>query len=596
MNPEDKTDTRPNMSLLASAKRALPFLDSCRLSIVMVVFLTAVISAVEALEPLLMKVLFDALALENPYHQFTLAAAGLIGLGIAHQGVCAFLNWLTWRARIHVQFNLQKAVVDRLFSLPLLYFRKKSVGGLVTQMNRAIDGAMAAFSETTKILPNFIYLVISLLSMYYLDWRLFLLALAFAPLPTVLGTWAAIEQQERELKLLGCWTRIFSRFNEALAAISIVKSFSRERAEGDWFKAEVDHTNRIVMRGVRRDTSFGSASGLIVKFGRLAVALVGGYFVIRGEVTIGTVVAFIGYTGGLYGPVQALTATYQTLKKTAVFLGSLFEILDAPDPLADRPDARRIKAVQGRVRFDNVCFGYTDADLVLRNFNLEIAPGETVAFVGPSGAGKTTIVSLLQRFFDPVRGAIYVDGADIRTLRKDSLRTQMACVLQEHVLFNDTVRNNIAYGRPDATLDEVRAAAEAGNAHEFIQRLPRGYDSVVGEGGALLSVGQRQRICIARALLRDAPILILDEATSALDMEAEASVQAALGTLMQGRTCIVIAHRLHTLVTADRIIVIRDGRIETSGTHAELMRTSAYYAGLVRTQGGAPEDPARLAA
>jgi ATP-binding cassette subfamily B protein len=596
LNPEENIDTPPKMSLLAAAKRTLPFLESCRFSIVSVVLLTAVISAVEALEPLLLKVLFDSLALDNPWHQFTLAAAGLIGLGVAHQGICAFLNWLTWRARITVQFNLQKSVVDRLFSLPLLYFRKKSVGGLVTQMNRAIDGAMAAFSEATKIFPNFIYLAISHVSMYYLDWRLFLLALAFAPLPTILGTWAAIEQQEREIKILAAWTRIFSRFNEALMGISLVKCFSKENAEGQWFKHHVDQTNRIVLKGVKRDTSFGSASGLIVKFGRLATALAGGYYVIRGEVTIGTVVAFIGYTAGLYGPVQALTSTYQVLKKTSVFLGSIFEILDTPDPLADRPDAKRIKAVQGRVRFENVHFGYTDATPVLRNFNLDIAAGETVAFVGPSGAGKTTIISLLQRFFDPCQGAIYVDGIDIRTVRTDSLRTHMACVLQEHVLFNDTVRTNIAYGRPDASMAEIQAAAEAANAHEFITRLPRQYLSAVGEGGALLSLDQRQRLCIARALLRDAPILILDEATSALDMEAEASVQAALATLMQGRTCIVIAHRLHTLVNADRIIVIRDGRIETSGAHAELMRKSDYYAGLVRTQGGAPEDPARMAA
>ncbi|HTY95250.1 MAG TPA: ABC transporter ATP-binding protein [Steroidobacteraceae bacterium] len=585
------------MSLLTSAKRTVPFLSSCRLSIVLVVLLTAMISAVEAIEPLLMKVLFDSLGLENPYHQFTLAAAGLVALGVAHQAVCAFLNWLTWRARITVQFNIQKSLVDRLFSLPILYFRKRSVGGLITQMNRAIDGAMAAFSETTKILPNFIYLAISLVSMYYLDWRLFLLALAFAPLPTILGTWAAIEQQEREQKLLSAWTRIFARFNEALAGITLVKSFSKEAAEGRWFVENVDRTNRIVMKGVRRDTSFGSASGLIVKFGRLATALVGGYLVIRGEVTIGTVVAFIGYTGGLYGPVQALTATYQTLKKTSVFLGSIFEIMDTPDPLKDRPNARRIKAVDGRVRFENVHFGYTDANPVLKNFDLDIAAGETVAFVGPSGAGKTTIISLLQRFFDPAQGTIYVDGVDIRTLRKDSLRSSMACVLQEHVLFNDTVRNNIAYGRPDATMAEIQAAAEAANAHEFIARLPRMYNSAVGEGGALLSVGQRQRLCIARALLRDSPILILDEATSALDVEAEASVQAALACLMQGRTSIVIAHRLHTLVNADRIIVIRDGRIETSGTHAELMATCPYYAGLVRKQGGgADPDTARLAA
>jgi ATP-binding cassette subfamily B protein len=572
-------------SSISLARKTVPFLAPCGLSIIVVAVLTAAFSSAEALEPLLMKMLFDSFIQESVMRDFTMAAVGLVLLSVGNQALGGFLNWLTWRVRINVQFNIQKALVDRLFSLPISFFRKRSVGAIVLQMNRSVDGYMGGFSEvTTKILPNILYLSISLVSMFVLNRHLFLLALAFAPLPTLIGIWAAKEQQEREQKLLTSWCGVFARFNEALSGISLVKCFGKETTEGQWFMNRVGETNRIVMRGVQRDTSIGSITGLITRLGRIAIALLGGYLVLQGKITVGTVVAFMGYMGGLFGPVQGLTGTYQTFRRTTVFLRSMFEILNEPDPLQDRPDAKCIQSMHGDVRFENVNFRYNDAQPVIQNFNLDVKAGEVVALVGPSGAGKTTIACLLQRLYDPQQGAVTIDGVDLRCIRRDSLRSQIGCVLQENVLFNDTIGNNICYGRPEATREEIEAAAKAANAHEFIMSLQKRYETMVGEAGSQLSAGQRQRICIARALLKNSPILILDEATSAMDVECEAQVQDAIDKLIRGRTTFVIAHRLHTIRNADKIVLIRNGKVEKTGTHQEMMLGSPYYASLVRRQ------------
>jgi ATP-binding cassette subfamily B protein len=296
---------------------------------------------------------------------------------------------------------------------------------------------------------------------------------------------------------------------------------------------------------------------------------------------------------------------YKTLRTASVSIEQVFSILDHQDTLGDAPGAREVGRLRGEVEFDEVRFGYgrraTDMPLI-DGISLHVRVGENVALVGPSGAGKTTLVSLLCRFYDPTEGAVRVDGVDLRELKQKSLRRQLGVVFQDSLLFNESVRSNIAYGRPEATSEEIEAAAKAAHAHEFVSRLPQGYDTVVGERGCLLSAGERQRIAIARSILMDPPILILDEPTSALDAESEALVQRALSRLTHGRTTFAIAHRLSTVVDADRIVVLKDGRILEQGTHRELMARGAYYRSLVERQtrgllpdGDAPAERAPLA-
>jgi ATP-binding cassette subfamily B protein len=313
----------------------------------------------------------------------------------------------------------------------------------------------------------------------------------------------------------------------------------------------------------------------------------------RGEVTVGTVVAFLGYVGGLFGPVQGLSGIYQTLARASVSLDEIYNILDVQEYLGDSPDAMELTQVRGEVEFEEVHFAYEQSGRpLLDGIDLHVHAGDTVAIVGPSGSGKTTLMALLMRFYDPVEGAIRIDGHDLRTLKQSSVRRNIGVVLQDPLLFNDTIRANISYARPEASMAEVEAAARTANAHEMIQRLPEGYNSVVGERGGLLSVGERQRITIARAILKDPRILVLDEATSSLDAESEAAVQSAIEALMKTRTTFIIAHRLSTVVNADRIIVLREGRIVESGPHLELLRANGYYASLVRRQqhGMIPND------
>lgn len=372
-----------------------------------------------------------------------------------------------------------------------------------------------------------------------------------------------------------------------------------EEAEKKRFLTEVDAVNQVVSRGVRIDSGFTAASNLVVAAARIAAIYAGGMFIVRGEITVGTLVALLGYIGGLFGPVQSLTGIYQTVQRAKAALDEVFIILDEPDHLSDDPNAIELKETRGEVEFDHVMFQYEGATRPLINdLHLKVPPGERLAVVGPSGSGKTTLMALLMRFYDPVGGAVRIDGEDLRRFKQSSVRRHIGVVLQDPLLFNDTVRANIVYGKPNATDAEVEAAARAAHAHEFITRLSNGYETVVGERGTLLSVGERQRITIARALIKDPRIVVLDEAMASLDAESGALVLEALERLMEGRTTFVIAHRLATVVNADRIIVLKDGHIAEAGPHRDLLRLNGYYADLVRrqTRGLIENEGERLAA
>lgn len=545
---------------------------------------TVLLSAFGALEPWLGGRLFDGLTSRDP-RLLIQCVVGLGVLGLLREGVSAIHGWLTWRTRIRLNEQLLASTVEQLHRLPVSFHREDTVAGRMMLVDRGIQALVAAVTEIAfTVLPAIFYLTLSVAIMARLDGRLTALVLIFAPIPALVGAVAAPEQIHRERTLLERWTRIYGRFGEVLQGIVTVKSFAMEDAEKQRFIGDVSDTNRLVVAGVVRDGWTGAARSLVAVGARAAALSYGGWLAWNGEITAGVVLAFQGYLGGLFGPVQGLTSAWQTVQRATVAFDSVFGILDAHDPVADAPDALRLEAVRGEVVFERVTFAYDARRPVLRGFDLTIRPGENVAIVGPSGSGKSTLMALLQRLYDPSEGRILIDGHDLRRLQQRSLRAQIGIVLQDGVLFNDTVRANIAYGKPGASDSAVGGAAEAANAHRFILSLPLGYDTVVGERGSLLSVGQRQRIAIARALLKDPPLLVLDEATSALDAESEAAVQEALERLVSGRTTITIAHRLATVVGSDRIIVLDAGQVVECGTHAELCSAGGTYATLVRLQ------------
>lgn len=513
--------------------------------------------------------------------------AALLVIAIALVGAISSYveKYLTTSVGQWVMHDLRRSVYHHIQRLSLSFHDKGRTGDLISRITSDIDAIQDFISQALLgILVNLLTLVGMLAVMFYLDWRFTLIALSVAPpLAIVVYSYTRrIKQASRAVRKKE--SEVVSVVQEVLSSIRVVKAFAREDYEEQRFERQSLESVETALRARSLKAKLAPIVQVIVAVGTCLVLWYGSKLVLGGEITTGSLVVFMIYLSKMYKPMRELSKMTDTVSKASVGYERLTEVVETELEVKNLKGARVAPQFKGDLEFSHVAFSYNPESQILRDVNFQIKAGQAAAFVGPTGAGKTTIASLVARFYDPTSGEVRIDGHDIRSYKLKSLRRQISFVLQENLLFHATVWQNIAYGKPEASRDEIIAAAKLANADEFIMKMPEGYDTIVGERGVTLSGGQRQRIAIARAVIRNAPILLLDEPTSSLDAASEELVFEALGRLMKGRTSIVIAHRLATVKKADVIFALDKGSIVEHGTHEELLKRNGLYAELHEIQ------------
>jgi subfamily B ATP-binding cassette protein MsbA len=561
-------------------KLARPY--SVRFAFAMICML--MVGAATSSQAVLVKPILDDIFLAKNSSSLKWIPLAVIGIFFI-KGICNYAqNILMSSIGLRIVTDLRNKLYDQIQRQSLAFFTQHPTGILMSRIMNDVLSIQAASSEAvTSIIKDTFTLIALIGVIFYTDWKLAIIAIIVFPV-----TIYPIYKFGKKMRKVATSTQITmgtlsSLLQETISGTRIVKAFCMEKYESDRFAVENERLFKLNLKAV----SISAISHPMMEFlGGLGVAAVifyGGYNVVEGNSTPGTFFSFLAAVLMLYEPVKRLTNVNNTINQGIAGAERVFSIIDLVPDIKDKPDAINLQHVGRGIDIENITFCYEQTP-VLKNINLSIKAGEVVAFVGMSGGGKTSLVNLIPRFYDVNSGRILIDGHDIRDVTLQSLRGQIAIVTQQTILFNDTVKNNIAYGDIDRTEAEIVSAAKAANAHDFIMKLPKGYDTNIGELGTKLSGGEKQRLSIARALLKNAPILILDEATSSLDTEAEIEVQGALDNLMQGRTTLVIAHRLSTIRKADRIIALVNGQIVEEGNHETLMEKKGEYYRLYNLQ------------
>lgn len=626
----DQSKGRPQISRQL-LRRIFAYARPHALSVTIVLVTIVAISLLELIPPLLYRDLIDNVLPNRNVTRLNWLALGMIGIPILSGLITIVQRNYSARAGEGIIYDLRQQMYEHLQRMALRFFTDTKAGEIISRFNNDVVGAQNAITGTVpSIVTNTVTLISTLVVMISIEWRLAVLALVVLPLFLLPARRVALVLRTIRREASEQNAEMSNIVNETLTinGALLVKTFGRQGRELGRFGKANAAVRDIGIRRARVGQLFFMGMSIAGTLGTALIYWVGGHLVLSGAISVGTIVAFVAYLFRLYGPISALANVQVEFATSMVSFERVFEYLDKPLEIVDTPNATTLTKVKGQVRFEGVSFNYrqgqgisavaappvalphsngvhtnghhdtpeTTGDLLsgalssaqrqqaLQDVSFAIEPGQLVALVGPSGAGKTTITYLLPRLYDPTGGRITLDGHDLRDVSLVSLAQQIGMVTQETYLFHDTIRANLIYARPDATQEEVEAACRAANIHDFIASLPEGYATTVGERGYRLSGGEKQRIAIARVILKDPRILVLDEATAHLDSQSEALIQAALEPLLQGRTSLVIAHRLSTILRADKILVLNQGQLVEQGTHAELLAQDGLYAHLYETQ------------
>jgi len=591
---------------------ARPYLKPLSLMLLAIV----ITSLVELVPPLLYRDLFDNVLPNKDFARLNILGLLMLAVPLLSNLVGVGERYLSARIGEGIIFDLRQSMYDHLQRMGLRFFTHAKSGVIISRFEDDVVGAQSAITGTLpSVLTNGVTLLSTLAVMLAIEWRLTLMAIAVVPLFLLPARRVGRVLRDIRRKAMNYNADMSTIVGETLSISGalLAKTFGRQRQERERYRQTNENVRNIGLRRAMVGRFFSMWLELAGTIGMVLIFWGGGHFVLQGAISPGSIVAFVAYIFSLYGPISSLSNVQVEFATSMVSFERVFEYLDLPIEIKDKPQAVELKDTKGRITFENVSFSYLAGDEpaglkqqaneistngdkeavpsvvptrrdALKQVSFEIQPGQLAALVGPSGAGKTTITYLLPRLYDPTEGRIFLDGQDQRDLSQESLAQQIGMVTQESYLFHDTVRANLIYAKPGASQGELEAAARAANIHDMIAGLPEGYDTVVGERGYRLSGGEKQRLSIARVVLKDPRILILDEATSHLDSQSEALIQAALEPLMRGRTSLVIAHRLSTILAADLILVMNEGRLVEQGTHTELLAEGGLYATLYETQ------------
>jgi ATP-binding cassette subfamily B protein/subfamily B ATP-binding cassette protein MsbA len=521
----------------------------------------------------------------------------LLLLHLSHAGVSATQNYMAISVGLRGLQRVRNEVFGWLQRLSLRFHHGTEAGDIIFRAGTDTCAFQALLQQGAFIMVSALFtLIFMTVVMMRINFQLTLLALAAVPFLVVTIRTFSHEMRNRGVAAAQAESKVYSLIHQGITALPLTQSYTREEQEQNRFVVETHRAQRHKMSQHGLEVFYWLTISVLLVLDTALLTWFGAKQVLDGHLTLGELLVFLAYLGQMFDPLNQLSGVGATISSAAASIRRVFEILDTPDEVKDLPEARpvasrrqrparpRALAVSGNITYDGVCFAYNESRMALNQVDFSLRAGQSAAIIGPSGAGKTTLLNLLPRFFDPVQGAVLLEGVDLRQLRVKDLRTQIALVLQEPIILPATVADNISYGKASASMEEIEAAARAANAHHFIRKLPRHYQTPVGEGGTRLSVGERQRINLARAFLKDAPILLMDEPTSALDVESEAQVVDSLTRLMRGRTTLMVAHRLTTIQRVSCILVLENGTLKETGAPEELLGRDGYYSRVVTGQ------------